>query len=372
MNILQVISTPFPPAEGIAQYAYNLCKELKKRRYFVTLITRGSFIPLKKIEVNDIHVAKTFFVPLYPIHVAMHGRILEALLKCMKMQFDLVHIHSPLSPTLQLSCPIISTIHSLSHIGLGSIEKRGLLSVALRLHSGVSYRTERLLLEHSNLITTLSRSVAQQLEFYQITTQEVLVLGNGVDAKLFCPSNRSKNNEMILYVGRLSYGKGLFDLIGAAKLVCKKYPHTLFVLCGQGPLKMRLQAEVRRLRLEKNIMFLGHIEKRSRLVEVYQRATIFVFPSYYEGLPTVLLEAMACELPIVATNIAANKEIIQQNVNGLLLRPSCPEKLSNAILTLIESPDIKRRFGRNNRIKVKAEYTWEKVADRVERCYKML
>jgi len=368
MKVAMLISTPFPPEEGIGYYVYNLSKKLTKRGYEVTVITRGS-LKTEENSMDDIKIIRVPFIPLYPFHADIHGFFVNMLFKFIEKNFDIVHIHTPLSPVPQTSLPIISTIHTSLMGDIRYIKVVDLKSLGTKILTRfISYPLVSKLIEKSIVITTVSNSVACELkEYYGL--KNVVIVGNGVDEKIFSPTEEKNERNYLLYVGRLSYRKGLFDLLECAKLICQDY-NVKFILVGKGELENKLMKEVRSNELSGKIIFLGHV-KREKLIQLYQNATMFIFPSYYEGLPTVLLEAMACGLPLVATAVSGCIDIVKHGYNGLLVPPKSPEKMAEAIITLFENEKLRDRLGKNARKTIEEEYTWDKVTDRMEKCYEL-
>ena len=100
MKIAMIISTPFPPEEGIGHYIYNLSKKLMENGHKITVITRGSF--KTKIEFFEgIRVIKVPFIPLYPFHIHIHKFFVNRIFKSIENEFDLIHFHTPLPPVNQ-------------------------------------------------------------------------------------------------------------------------------------------------------------------------------------------------------------------------------------------------------------------------------
>ena len=127
----------------------------------------------------------------------------------------------------------------------------------------------------------------------------------GVDTLRFSPGSRSGN--YLLYTGRLSHGKGLLDLIEAVAPVLRKRPIKL-KLCGDGELRSELEKAAEHYDVRDSVQFMGVLD-HERLSEIYSNATVFIFPSRYEGMPTSVLEAMSSGLPVIASDIAAHRQI---------------------------------------------------------------
>jgi len=265
---------------------------------------------------------------------------------------------------------MITTVHTPMRIDASHYETVNPYSIAERLQSWIAYSLELELFRNSDMITSVSRSVALELREYGLDPNEIIVLGNGVDEKIFTPAkNRRLENRYVLYTGRLDFRKGLFDLIRCAKHVCNAYPGVRFVVTGKGPLLGKLTEEVRRMGLQSKIVFMGHVNK-NKLIQLYQDATVHVVPSLYEGLPTVLLEAMSCGLPVVATAVSGNTEVISSDVNGLLVPPRAPNEMATAISRLLDDEQLRKNIGRAARRTIEEFYTLEKVSENILNCYR--
>jgi L-malate glycosyltransferase len=163
----------------------------------------------------------------------------------------------------------------------------------------------------------------------------------------------------------------LFDLMKCAILVNKTIPGIKFVICGTGPLLQKLKDIIRNVGLEEKVLFLGRIE-RKKLINLYKNATIYVICSVYEGLPTVLLEAMACGLPVVATNIGGNRDLISSNINGLLIPPRSPEKMAQMIQLLWNDECLRKKLGQNARETIIKRYTWDIITNDYVKLYECI
>ena len=123
--------------------------------------------------------------------------------------------------------------------------------------------------------------------------------------------------------------------------------------------------------LQANFSFLGYVTKQ-KLIQMYQNATIQVVPSHYEGVPTVLLEGMSRGLPVVATNIGSNADIISSGFNGFLVPPKCPEAMASVILDLLDNYSLRKKVGKEARRTIEENYTWDRITDKVLNCYKSI
>jgi glycosyltransferase involved in cell wall biosynthesis len=366
MNIAMVQSTPYPPEEGIGNYVSNLSRQLIDRGHSVSIITRGGLH--REVSTDgELRVVRLPYLALYPFHVDIHGVFLDRYLSRAADRFDIVHAHTPLTPPVETSTPLVSTVHSSVAEGVEHVDARFLTTLAHRLTVRLS--SQRLVSRQTDVasrVTTVSGRVRDELvDHYGI--EGVTVVGNGVDPDRFSPAAGNGGNY-VLFMGRLDHPKGIPDLIDAATRVTEHHG-VEFVLAGKGPLRDRLEQLVRRRGIDDDVTFTGHVTGDHQL-RLYQNATAFVLPSHYEGLPTVLLEAMACGAPVVSTAVGGCPDVIEDGVNGLLVPPGEPEALTDALDTLLSDPELRARFRTEARETVVDRYTWSAVADRFEREYR--
>ena len=111
---------------------------------------------------------------------------------------------------------------------------------------------------------------------------------------------------------------------------------------------------------------------RDQIIKWYHKADIFILPSYHEGLPTVLLEAMSCGLPVIATNVRGNRDLISHGENGILVPAYSPKKMAEAVSSLMDDDTMRHKIGQNARNLIEKEYTWDKISNKMLECYKSL
>jgi glycosyltransferase involved in cell wall biosynthesis len=168
-----------------------------------------------------------------------------------------------------------------------------------------------------------------------------------------------EQTPVVVYTGRLAESKGLFDLIKAWELLVERRPTARLWLVGEGPDRERLFDLVCDLGLKYRICLPGAFDD---IEEVLQAADAFVLPSYAEGMSLSLLEAMAAGLPVVATDIPGNRELVASGECGRLVPPRDPQTLARTLEELLDSPAIARQFGDGARERVQQHYSLEKMA----------
>jgi glycosyltransferase involved in cell wall biosynthesis len=370
MRICMIMSLPYPPEDGLGNYVHNLSKELIKKGNSITIITRGSLNTVME-DYDGIRVYKVRFLPLYPFHVQVHGLFVQKLIEEPGSSFDIIHIHTPMPPAIRTKLPIITTVHTPTRTESKNIELVDLLSIGYKLNTIVSYTIEQDILGISDKVTAVSNSVRNELIGYGLSADNIEVLGNGVDESIFYPIHDKTDKKYILYTGRLSYRKGLFDFMDCAREICSKYPDINFKLVGKGPLLDKLKKLAVSWGYEDRFEFLGFIDKAD-LIRIYQNATLYVLPSHYEGLPTTLLEAMACGLPIIATAVSGSLDVIVPGENGILVPARSPGDMANAVSLLLDDDKKRNELGKAARRTIEDRYTWDKISDKILHCYSTL
>jgi glycosyltransferase involved in cell wall biosynthesis len=194
----------------------------------------------------------------------------------------------------------------------------------------------------------------------------VRVIPNGVDCRFFRPRQTTDTIDRayrLLFVGRFHDQKNLHVLLhqfASIKDSLKNIPVTL-ELVGDGPLRNDLLHLASRLDLMKNITWRGWLDK-NELLKTYQQCDCFINPSLYEGSPNAVLEAMACGLPVIASNIMGNDELVIDNDTGLLFDLSHPSALQEKIDYLLRNRSTGVAMGREARRRAESCFSWEKVA----------
>lgn len=179
-------------------------------------------------------------------------------------------------------------------------------------------------------------------------------------------------SPVILYTGRLAVNKGLDTLLTSFARVREHVPDVRLCLVGddQG-MGQPLREQSRRLGMERDVIFTGHIGE-SLFRDAYGAADIFVLPSEYEAFGIVLLEAMACEVPCIGTRVGGVPEVIRDGVDGLLVEYGDAPGLARAMISLLSDVEMRERMGAEGRERVRREFTWSSVVDRIEGVYREL
>ena len=139
----------------------------------------------------------------------------------------------------------------------------------------------------------------------------------------------------------------------------KRQPETHFVLVGEGQLKDELRARVRGLGLQSQVHFTGH---RDDVPELMTAADLFVLPSLFEGLPLVILEAMAAGLPVIGTRVCGISEAVIDEITGRLVKSGDARALAAAVSEALEQPDLAARWGKAGRNLFEQEFTAARMA----------
>lgn len=356
-------------------------KFLEQEGYDVFVVcTCGKWIDeIKKegIKIKDIKI-KRRITPFYDLITLFK---LYVYLK--KEKFDIVHTHNPKPGLLGQAAAktagvpiIINTIHGLYFDQNSSIFKRDFFIFI-----------EKIAAECSDLIFSQNKEDISTLIKEKITGREkIKYLGNGVDLKKFDLQRFSeefiarKKKELGLNpdfriigaVGRLVAEKGYLDLFEALKIVLQKFPKILLLVVGPEDSEKKDAINIDIIKdygIEKNIVFLG---ERTDLDELYSLMDIFVFPSHREGFPRSLIEAMAMQSPIIVTDIRGCREAIDNGRTGILAPMKNPEKLADAIVFLLESPEKAKEMGKSARKKAEKEFDENLVFDRIKKEYDRL
>jgi glycosyltransferase involved in cell wall biosynthesis len=232
-----------------------------------------------------------------------------------------------------------------------------------------------------DLTTNVSEAATERyIEVGATPKNKITYIPNSIDTNTFCPNPKARenlrqelklgNNFVWLAVGRLEEQKDYPNLLQAFAQVVGQCPDGLLLICGRGILEDNLVKLTQELGLKNKVKFL---RIRHDIPNLMNAVDAYVMSSAWEGMPIVLLEASAVGLPIVATDVSGNAEVVVDNQSGFIVPPHNSNALAEAMLNLMQvSPVDREKMGKIGRDHVLAKYDIEKVVNRWENLYRSL
>ena len=298
-----------------------------------------------------------------------------------KERFEIVHVHTPVAAVLGRLAAwfagvpvVIYTLHGFYfHENSPEWIKFPVIVV------------ERLLSRVTHLVFTVSNEDAGTAVSHSIYPQDkVLCISSGVDTTRFnseCCSNGfrasvglSSQDKVVGFVGRLVGEKGIVELVEAVQQVTKEIPDTRLLLVGDtlesdrdSKTKQVITHMLCQEGLENHVVFTGFVED---VTQALTAMDVFVLPSYREGMPVTVIEAMASGKPVIATNIRGCREEVVPGVTGLLVPVKDSKALADAIVTLLSDPEMARQMGIEGRSRVLKCFDENAVLDKQIEAYK--
>ncbi len=226
-------------------------------------------------------------------------------------------------------------------------------------------------------IIAVSNSVKNFINKYEfLPDSKLVIIYNGIDTKKFSPRIETKTNKVsekkdfvIGIAGRLSPEKGHEILLKAVALLTSKIKHLKLLIIGAGPREEELKNLVSALKLNEVVVFTGH---QGAMPKIYNSLDVLCLPSFSEGHPLAAIEAMSCGLPVVASKIDSNAEVISDGKNGLLFEVGNYQQLSDKLLKISKDPHLRARLGKNARKTVLEKYSLKKHLKNVENLYQQV
>lgn len=179
--------------------------------------------------------------------------------------------------------------------------------------------------------------------------------------------NRNDVNVEVLFLGLVGVRKGVYDLLHAFKDAITQVPGLRLVIGGNGDVE-RARALTVELNIENHVVFAGWVsgEEKENLLS---RVNIYVLPSYNEGLPVSLLEAMSWQVPVISTRVGGIPELVREGIDGLLIEAGDRAALSLAIITLAKDPDLRKKMGVTARNHIEGMFSRQIVLPKIEALY---
>jgi D-inositol-3-phosphate glycosyltransferase len=372
----------FPPhVGGIETVAAEQSKRLAKMDYKITVLTSK---PHKNYASPAVKGVKVLYYPThgliekiglpYPIPRVKAYSLFKAVIK----KCDLVHSHGHPYPSSLLACkiakqfkkPFIVTQHNTF------IDYDNWLNLAESINDWTIGTT---VLKNADKVIAVSKATKEYVLRLGAREEKTSVIYNGVDADFFQPMNKEqcrnklnlpKEKTIFLSIRRLVYKNGLNTLIEAASHLVRERRDLVFIIVGTGPDRGYMESRIEELKLSHNVKLAGFVSDE-QLPYYYSSADCFVIPSSSgEGSPMVLLEAMACALPVVSTITGGTAEIIRESINGFLVSPKDSKALANALSKVISQGADRLSMGRGNRRAIEKKFTWDNNVKQIHEIYK--
>ena len=303
--------------------------------------------------------------------------------KTLRYDVDIVHTHFTTPPgdlaglwyaKRKKDIPFVVTYHGDGQENYGRFIRRVIVS----FHN--KYLVDKIL-SYADVIISPSEYYINESKFLRKYRDKIIGIPYGINLGDFdVPYSKEECREklglpidknLILFVGNLIPYKGPDILVKAMPIIAKEVPDIELVFVGSGKMRSELEDLSKKLGVEKNVRFAGFIGDVTIKTLYYKAADVFCLPSTMstESFGIVNLEAMACNVPIVASKIGGIPGVVTDGENGLLVPPRDSEALADAIIYLLENGDVREKMGKNGREKVE-DYSWEKNAEEMEKVYK--
>jgi glycosyltransferase involved in cell wall biosynthesis len=353
---------------GTETQAVELARRLDPARFQVTigcLRKEGPLLDRLKgtpVEIVKIELGRGIDSPSGILGVLKLAAYLR------KMRFEVVHAHDLWSNMVGMAASMLARVpvtitsqRDLSHDAWYGTYRRRVL---------------RFLQRRSSVVLTNAKAIRDSLVAQDgVPPEKVCVIYNGVDLDKFRNSHPhraamfpdSEGNKLIVLVGNMiSEVKGHLVLISAAVEIVRQYPRTQFVLVGEGPKRRDFEAQVASSGLKENFLFLG---RRTDVAQILGCCDIAVLPSLAEGLPNAVLEYLAAGLPVVASALGGNLEVIQDGITGLLVPAQDSPALANALTRLLDDQEFSARLARAGQEHVASYFSFERLVAEVGKLY---
>jgi len=369
MKRLRIVQTParfFPSIGGVDKYVLNLSQELVNKGHSVKVVCANE--PKSNLtEIDGINVQRLNYIG----KIRNTNITLGLFFALLKENFDIIHTHFPTPWSADISMiisflkrkPLILTYHN-------DAVTAGKLKVLVEIYNRVFLK---LLLKGSTKILITQPEYINRSKYLYKYKNKIEIIPNGIDTKIYFQKNINKIPNQIFFLSILDRHhtyKGLDCLIKAIKIVRTKIPDIKLIVGGSGELVEEYKTLTKGLGLEKNVEFRGFIES-NKLVDLYNQSELFVLPStgIQEGFGIVLLEALACGTPVIATNIVGIAKEIKDNKCGIIIPCNDAKKLAQAIIRIIKNINLQKKMIIKGKLLIQDKYDWNKIVKMMENLY---
>jgi len=375
MKIAHVCTFYTPAIGGVKQVIEELAKRQVANGHEVHIYTsdwdKDKKIKVKEEIIQGVHVHRCKHVLKISNFAVIFPSVFNKLLK---QDLDIIHTHVFGHVHFVLAA-LAAKIKKIPHIHTTHCPwTDAYRSVSGKIGIFLSYNIfSRFALKFTNKIIAITPWEINFIKKFGGKKEQIIVIPNGMDKSFF---KKIKNNDfkkknkikgkLVLFFGRLNVTKAPDNFVKIAKLILKQRKDVFFVI--RGPDEGMRQKVKKLIGNEKNILLLDETRDRKEIIKMYQSADMYVLPSYREGLPLTLFEAMASGLPIVASPVNGVPYEIKEPENGFLVNYGDNQGFKKRILELLDDKKLGNRITKQNLKKAK-NYDWDKIADKTMKVY---
>lgn len=378
MKIAHVNMFYWPTFGGVEQVMYELAKRQVADGHEVHVFCcdsdKNKRIKIKEEVVEGIHIHR---IP-YLFRLSLNTFIWPSLLWKFKGKFDIVHTHVS-GHIHTMTIGILSKLKKFKHIHTthcpwtDTLFRPAILRPFLFLNDFILNKISFGFMDKIISITPWEIGILKKYT----EEKKIKIIPNGMDGILykkvgknqFRKENKIKEKYLVLFFGRLNPTKGPEKFAEAAVNISKKRKDIAFIWVG--PDEGKAEEVQKIIRKHKNMKYLGPLKGKDKIAEMYQSANLYVLPSYREGLPLTLFEAMASSLPIVASPVNGVPFEMKEPENGLFANYGDVKKLEQNILKIINNPKLAKEMSKNNSTKAQG-YDWNDIYKKYMEEYKEL
>lgn len=367
MKIVQVVAYYPPHIGGMENCVKEISNRLARKGHQVEIFT--SDIGCKKYRQSSTNNLNIHYLRSWEFaHTAIIPFLFFKLLMISKDSIIHVHIAQVMIPEIVFLISKIRKIPYIAHIH-ADVGPSGKMGFLLPFYKKMFL--QKILNSALKIVVPAKDYVSLVSKKYTISKTKIYEVPNGVELKYFKSKSTKLHSPIrLLSVGRLCKHKNFPILIQSFKSLIEKNRWDVELhIVGEGEEKNRIFDLIKKEKLENKIILHGVLWGKN-LYDIYSNSDIFLLASVYESFGLVLIEAMASGLPIVVSNIISVKNIVKNNITGLLVKPS-PKNFAKAVEKLLSNSQLREKLIKNGLKEVK-KYDWNKIVQKFERIYSEL